>query len=254
MVKIIHKIYTVGKTTKNSFGTEMKIIKELPNGKCIVEFQDKFKYQKEIHNINFKNGTVKNPYDKIRYGVGYIGAGSYKVESILGTHDKSYDTWQNMLERCYSEKLRHKHLSYTDCTVCDEWLNYQNFAKWFDKNYYDINEGRMHLDKDILKENNKEYSPETCVFVPQRINMIFMTKSNSKGLPNGIKITPSGKYSTLYNTIYLGTYDTLEESMIYYNEEKIIHIQKVAEEYKKKIPKKLYKALNKFNGNMLKSA
>lgn len=39
-----------------------------------------------------------------------------------------------MLQRCYNNKQ----LSYFDCEVCDEWLCFQNFAKWYEENYYEI--------------------------------------------------------------------------------------------------------------------
>jgi hypothetical protein len=232
----------LGVTNKNNFGTEMKVVKVLPNDKVLIEFEDWKKYQKEILWTNFKSGNVKNPYDKIRYGVGYMGAGEYKVESILGIHDKSYDTWQNMLERCYSEKHREKHSAYNDCTVCEKWHNYQNFAKWYKKNEYPI-DGRLHLDKDILKEGNTVYAPEFCLLVPQRINMIFMSKSRNDDLPNAIKMNIGGTYTSHYNGKRLAKVETLEEAIRLHDEAKRKHIKQVAEEYKDKIPKKLYKAL-----------
>ena len=72
------------------------------------------------------------------------------------------------------------------------WHNYQNFAQWFNENRYDV-EGRLHIDKDILYPGNKIYCPDTCLLVPQRINMLFLNKPNKRGLPNGI-IKSSDKY------------------------------------------------------------
>lgn len=240
----------LGLTKINNNGTEMKIIKILPDDKVIVRFQDEFACTKEIHWNNFKSGNVMNPYDRKNVGVGYIGEGKYKTK-YNNRNTRAHNTWNDMLSRCYSKTKRNHYSAYIDCTVCDEWHNFQVFAKWYEDNFYDIGEGRMHLDKDILVENNRIYSPKTCIFVPQRINMIFMQKPNKYRLPNGISLISNGKYHASYNTVYLGTYDTLEEAMIYYNEEKIIHIREVADEYKGRIPKKLYDALYKFNGNML---
>lgn len=222
----------------------MKIIKVLPKDKIIVRFNDSFKYEKETHWNNFNKGTVKNPYDKIRYGVGYIGAGNYKVESVLGTHDKSYDVWQNMLERCYSEKLRYKHPAYADCTVYEKWHNYQNFAKWYKNNSYDLKNGRLHLDKDIKQKNNKIYSPETCLLIPQRINMIFMEKSKGKDsdLPNCIRRCVGG-YQSRFSETHLGVFKTLDEAITAHDDAKRLHIKQVAKEYKEILPTKVYKAL-----------
>jgi hypothetical protein len=242
-----------GLINKTKSGTEMEIVKVLSYDKIIVQFKDEFRYEKEIHYNNFKRGTVKNPYDKTNCGIGYTGEGEYKtfIGGAGGKHTREYNTWNDMITRCYQEDVRYKHMSYIDCTVCKEWHNFQTFAKWYHKNYYEVNNGRMHLDKDILVENNKVYSPETCVFVPQRINMLFVSKPNKWNLPSGISMATNGKYITTYNEIHLGTFETLETAMIHYNEEKIMHIRLAAEEYKKEIPKKLYKALYRFNGNTI---
>lgn len=233
--------FRIGLINKNSFGTNMKIIKNISWDKVLIQFQDQHKFEKEIYWNNFKRGTVKNPYDKIRYGVGYIGDGDYKVESVLGTHDKSYDTWQNMLERCYSEKLRYKHPAYEECTVCEKWHNYQNFAEWYNKNSYET-EGRLHLDKDIIKRDNTVYSPEFCLLVPQRINMIFMSKPNSQGLPSGIKQIKSG-YVANYGGKQIGLYETLNEAIIAHDDAKLENIKQAIIEYKDNISKKVHKAL-----------
>jgi hypothetical protein len=234
--------FRIGLISKNNFGTDMKIIKNITCDQVLIQFQDEHKFKKEIYWTNFQNGNVKNPYDKIRYGVGYIGAGDYKVESILGTHDKSYDAWQNMLERCYSEKLRHKHKAYEECTVCEKWHNYQNFAKWYKNNSYNLKDGRLHLDKDIKQKNNTVYSPEMCLLVPQRINMIFMSKYNPSGLPNGIRKNKNS-YTSLYNGKEIDRFKTLEEAIEAHDKAKRIHIKQIAEEYKSIIPTKVYKAL-----------
>ena len=61
----------------------------------------------------------------------------------------------------------------------------QIFSDWSDENKYKCGE-RLHIYKDILYPGNKIYSPDTCILVPQRINLLFMNKPNKRGLPNGI--------------------------------------------------------------------
>lgn len=237
----------LGITRNNTYGTEMKIISVLENDRVIVQFQDKYKFEKDVHWVNFKKGTVFNPYDKTICGVGYIGVGKHKTGTAR-KKNKSYAVWEDMMYRCYNERLRESHLAYADCTVCKEWHNYQVFADWYEENFYTINDGRMHLDKDILVKDNRIYSPRTCMFVPQRINMIFMKKNRKvdADLQNGITRCVGG-YRTQYNLKYLGTYKTLDETLYYYNIEKQIHINEVAEEYKDRIPPKLYNALINWN-------
>lgn len=108
-------------------------------------------------------------YDKSAYGVGYIGEGAYKI-SFKRVFYPHYIYWRTMMKRCYSDHFHTQFPTYKDCSVVKDWHNFQNFAKWYDENYYEIGEEMMHLDKDILVKGNKVYSPETCVFVPQSIN------------------------------------------------------------------------------------
>ena len=221
----------------------MKIVGYRTSEDIDIEFLDDFHYIKR-HNTysNFKSGQVKNPYDKSLFGVGYIGDGKWMVKDKDGKYSRVYMCWMHMIERCYYEKNKHLHPSYYGkCTVCEEWLNFQVFAQWYEDNKYEV-EGRLHVDKDILYPNCMIYSPETCILTPQRINMLFMNKPNERGLPNGIKKQGKG-YLAKYNGEELGTYKTLEEAYKIYSEKKEETIKRVADEYKRIIPAHVYKAL-----------
>lgn len=222
----------------------MKIIDILGNSKIVVEFQDNNNHQKETHYNNFKRGTVKNPYDKSVFCTGYYGVGKY-VARKNNKPTPAYISWLHILERCYNEPQKHKHPAYYGiATVCDEWLNYQNYAKWHYENYYSIDGERIHIDKDILIKGNKVYSPETCIFVPQRINMIFMSKQKSvdSDLPNAIYRCKTG-FKCSYNGKSLGVFKSLEEAVSVHGLYMKKHIRNVASEYKDKIPEKIYEAL-----------
>lgn len=237
----------IGEENFNTNGTLMKVINQYNYAEIEVEFQDKYKYSTKAFYQNFKRGVIKNPYDKTVCGVGMIGVGKYKTGG-KDYRTKQYAVWEDMMYRCYKESDRHLHPAYEDCTVCEEWHNYQVFGKWYDENFYQIKGERTHLDKDILIKDNKIYSPITCIFVPQRINMIFMKKNRKvdADLPNGIHRCTTG-FSARYNTKNLGIFKTLDEALYYYNIEKQIHINKVAEEYKEKISPKLYNVLINWN-------
>ena len=132
----------------------MKIIK-YENGMDVdVEFLDEYHYVKEHTTYNnFKLGKIKNPYHKSVFGVGYVGEGNYKTKEN-GKFTIFYQQWKNMLLRCYVKADRH--LPYEDAKVCDEWLNFQTFAKWYDEHYYEVDE-RLHIDKDIkIKDLEKD--------------------------------------------------------------------------------------------------
>lgn len=232
----------LGEVRLNKYGTPMKIIAYRSSEDIDIEFLDYFHYIKEHQAyVNFKNGGVRNPYDRTVFGVGYAGVGDYLLTDVKPT--KAYMIWYQLMNRCYNEKeAKNRPAYYGIVTVCPEWHNFQNFAKWYTENYYEV-EGRIHVDKDILFPNNKEYHPDKCLLVPQRINMLFLNKPNKFGLPNGIKPRTKGRYEAQYNHEPLGVFDTLEEAIAKHTEAKRKHIREVAEEYKSIIPAKVYDAL-----------
>ena len=200
---------------------------------------------------HFKNGNVKSRFTPSVYGVGYLGNEKTKDEN--GQTIKSYSVWTSMLMRCYSGEYQKKEPTYKDCSVCKEWHNYSNFKEWFDNNYYEIENQTMNLDKDILHKGNKTYSPETCVFVPQDINTLFTKSDKARGkYPIGVyKPNDSNKFTARCNIFNngksklknLGYYNTIEDAFEVYKKFKEANIKQIADEYKDKIPDKLYEAM-----------
>ena len=232
----------------NNKGTLMKIVEVNSLADIVVEFQDKYHLRRKTTYSNFKRGQVKNPYDTTVYGVGMVGEGVYKTWE-RGHITTEYSIWADMLRRCYSEKIKDKqHAYFGIVTVCDKWKIYQNFAEWYIDNKFSINE-RLHLDKDILCPGSKLYSPNTCLLVPQRINMLLLNKPNKRGLPNGIRKVKKG-YMAQYDQFELGIYNTVEEAYSYYAKEKEKKIREVAKEYKNIIPQKVHDALLGYRANI----
>lgn len=245
------KIDRNGEIGKNTFGTIMKIIEFENYDNIIVEFQDEYKYKIKSNYRVFKKGTIKNPYDKEVFSVGYIGVGKYK-SSKNKKDTKEYKVWSSMIQRCYDPYFLNKEPTYIDCYVCKEWLNFQNFAKWWEENVYNCNNEKMCLDKDILIKGNKVYSPETCMIVPQRINNLFINRNRDRGdLPIGCSYL-RGKIQVRCNIIgkneYLGVFplDKPFQAFTAYKNFKENHIKQVADEYKDLITQKLYKAMYDF--------
>lgn len=222
----------------------MQIVEYVNDQDFDVKFLDNHGYIKRHTTYsNFKKGQIKNLYDKTICEIGYLGDGCYKTKIRDNIHTQEYRIWVAMIRRCYDGKRANIYPAYYGkCIVCDDWHNYQIFAKWYSENFYIIDE-RLHIDKDILFPQSKTYSPETCLLVPQRINELFTYRKNNDGVPIGITKTKAGKFSAEYNTQTLGTFSTLTEAFEAYKTIKEKTIKKVAEEYKNIIPGKLYDAL-----------
>lgn len=225
----------LGEIRNNNKGTLMKIVAYRNSEDIDVQFLDDFYYIKEHQAyVNFKNGTIKNPYDRTVLDVGYLGVPETR------TNTKVYMSWKNMLDRCYYEKHKERNPSYYNTsTVCNDWHNFQTFADWYEDHEYQIGDERLHLDKDIKYPGNTVYSPQTCILVPQRINMMFVNKSNNRGLPNGITKGTKGYY-VKYNHEKLGVYPTIEEAYYIQTQKKKEAIIQLANEYKNIIPKYIY--------------
>lgn len=154
---------------------------------------------------------------------------------------RSYILWNNILQRCYDPKLHTKEPTYIGTECYNEWLNYQAFAKWYENNFYEIEGEKMEFDKDLLSKDGKIYSPSTCVFLPHSINNALI---NAKGYTFNKQ---ANKYhvQTWYKNkrIYLGSFDTEEEARYTYKLNKQLIVYLLAEEYKDKLPSKVYDAL-----------
>jgi hypothetical protein len=158
-----------------------------------------------------------------------------------------------MLTRCYDPNFLTKYPTYKDCEVCDEWLDYQEFALWIDPQLAENKKG-WHLDKDLLLKGNKIYSPETCVLVPEEINLILGNKGFSSELPVGV--TRSKVHSKFMATLnengkpkYLGIFNTPEEASSCYTINKELQVRVVAEQWKDSIDFRLYTVLSNFKIN-----
>ena len=83
-----------------------------------------------------------------------------------------YAVWMNMITRVYRGKQ-----AYTNVSVCDDWLYFSRFKFWMQTQEW---EGKQ-LDKDLLVEGNKIYSPDTCCFINGKTNVFIINKENING-------------------------------------------------------------------------
>lgn len=215
-----------------------------------VRFEDPYPCELDATYGNFLNGQIKNLYSPTVCGVGILGS-KYGSKSKNGHASMEYNTWAHMLKRCYSEKYRYKSPTYSDVSVCEEWLYFENFYEWFisQSNYKTLlSLNDINLDKDILFKRNRIYAPDKCILVPKKVNDLFRRNPHKTGLPMGIH-----KYKDKYraslqgtnNKRYLGAFDTLEEAFTVYKDAKEKKIQSIAqEEYDKgTITQQCYEAM-----------
>lgn len=251
------KINRVGEENINNFGSKMIIIKYRKYSDIDVYFPEYDWIAKNANYDVFKKGNIVCPYEKRAFGVGYLGEGKHKA-SENGKKTKCYNTWYNMLMRCYYSKYHEKQLTYFNCEVDEIWHNLQSFGDWFVDNYYEVEGQKMCLDKDVLNKGNKVYSPENCIFVPNNINILFVKSDKSRGdYPIGVCYRKDiGKFMascSIYDykenkskSIYLGLYDSPNKAFQSYKEFKENYIKEVADHYKDLIPQKLYNALYEY--------
>jgi hypothetical protein len=201
-------------------GLEIEII-EYNNAKdCTIKFQDGF----VVRNLRYdavQNGAVKNTRHLSVSGVGYFGTGNYKSRAD-DKHLGSYKLWNHMINNSYNDKNRSKRTPDKDWQVCEEWQNYQTFAKWYDENYIK----GFSIDKNIIKKGNKIYCPDYCTFVPTEIGNLFNKAESTRGdCPIGVYYEKSrNKYRAYVNIdskpVKLGRYNTPEEAFLVHKKAK----------------------------------
>ena len=178
-----------------------------------------------------KSSKISTRKRKLAYGIG-VNDANYLVKPTVNGKCivcQFYRIWQHMLYRCYSAKYHHKFPTYIDCTVCDEWLTFSNFRSWMITQDWKGKE----LDKDILVQGNKVYSPETCMFVSQAINSLITDRKASRGIyPQGVCFDKQiGKYKAQVNINgsrkNLGRYSTTEQAFKAYKYAKYAIIRSI---------------------------
>lgn len=73
------------------------------------------------------------------------------------TNTRIYKAWLNMKSRCYNPNVpKFKNHGGKGITVCNEWLNFENFCKWSMENGYDA---KLTIDR---INNELGYGPDNC--------------------------------------------------------------------------------------------
>ena len=164
---------------------------------------------------------------------------------------KEYALWRGMLHRC-SESLWIKYPTYIGTTCSENFKSYTFFYEWCQGqigfNSVDKNGNKWRLDKDILVKGNKVYSEDTCCFVPNRINTLFIKRNSVRGnLPIGVHLDKSnGSFRaqcSFGKATHLGCFNTPEGAFKAYKTFKEQLIKDVANEYKDVLDNRVYQVL-----------
>lgn len=207
----------------NGVEGDFKVLEQFRKGKY-VSYKIKFLntgFEKIINSKYVRNGSkIKNKGLATICGVGIVNK---KITDEF--ENKVYNTWRQMLKRCYQKDYAKQH-KINEVKVCEYWLYFENFLidvskiDGFDEEQY-IN-GQLVLDKDIKsREKNeitREYSINTVKFVNKSENQSVSQKTKKIKAVNGkteiicnsinemarhLKINP--KTVTKYlNSTYLG--------------------------------------------------
>ena len=231
----------VGDSFTTNEGYRVRVVKYTNFQNVLIEFQDEHKHRALVDAGNLKKGTVKNPFRRTICGVGFYGVGDYKANT------PEYDAWRSMIKRCYDEKTQQRQPTYKNCTVCDAWHNFQSFAEWY-TNQEHYGKG-YELDKDLLVDGNKVYSPLTCLLVPQEINKLFSDNAKVRGkYPIGV-ILEKNKNRYLASMAVngkskkLGRFKTISEAAEAYQKAKKEYVKQKALEWQDRVDERLFNAL-----------
>ena len=162
-----------------------------------------------------------------------------------------YKIWQNMLNRCYNQKVQEKKPTYIGCSVAEEWHRLSNFNAWF---LYSNYKPGLQLDKDITNKLNKVYGPDSCSFVSSRVNKLITDAVAARGKwPVGVSFNkPADKFKAKISISgklkHLGYFSTQEAAFSAYKIAKEAEIKRVATEELAagNITKAVYEALMKW--------
>ena len=240
----------VGKICKSLNSGEFKILKYNNSRNVEIQFINTgFKTTAQLKHI--KNGNVKDPYVASVHGVGIAGA-KYPI-TINGVHTKEYELWCSMLKRCYSDTYQKKQPTYKGCEVSDNFKSYEYFYDWCHKQIGFDNDGNgnpFQLDKDLLVKGNKVYNEDTCVFIPNDINLLLTKREALRG-EHLIGVSWSKTNKAFIARVnknkgkpeYLGYFKTELEAFNAYKTAKETFVKEQANKWKDQIDDRAYNAL-----------
>jgi len=179
--------------------------------------------------------------------------GKYVCNTGGIANDPEYQLWTQLKQRC-NPSFWIGNPSYEGTTASSEFMNFQSFAEWCNSQIGFAS--HYQLDKDLLVKGNKHYSRNTCVFLPMKLNCLIRLNKYRRGdLPIGVSWnTAKKKYQSTMKVgglnIFVGRFNTIEETFFAYKTAKEDCIKKEASSYQSMIDPKAYQALLDFKINI----
>lgn len=163
------------------------------------------------------------------------------------TRERARRTWSSMHKRvvediCYVRQ---------NVEICDEWYEFDAFLEWYVENYYEVDGEYVALDKDLFSGYRKLYSPDTCVFLPTKLNTFLV--AFLKGYDGIIEfngtyyVTIKHNFGSGYAEKVIGNYKSLLVAQEVYRECKTAIFIGMVKEYEGKLPLHIYEKLLTFS-------
>lgn len=238
----------VGKKFRNIKGYHFTVVDYENYNRVKIRFDEPKVSYKYTCSANILTGKIANPYHKIASGVGFMGEGLYQVENDPKLK-KVLSLWRAILKRCYESGTNKTYKTYEDCTVHEDWHNFQNFAAWYvNHEYYGFG---YDLDKDLLVRGNKVYSAETCCMLPHQLNTSLpIVRGNNNERSVGVYKNRQNKYQVAVTKdgkrVSLGVYITDVEASDVYKDFKRKVLVDLAEKWKYLVAVDVYESLLNF--------
>lgn len=242
--KIEFKDLKVGQifNTRRSCSVTVKRIKN--HNEIIVKFNDGHGYRCSVYLTSLNSGHILNPYEPSICGAGYLGVGRHKTyHGRAGDKlviNKTYAVWSKTVRKCFEAG--------SEYTIDRRWLNYQVFARWYEKQI--TPDCRLFLTTKLISPTNRHYGPQTAHVIPDIIaKNVFRIRHNSHPFPSGVS-QPNlhlKRYRMVFNTKGYGTinstHDTVEAASLAYQREVVKSVHRSAETFKDTIEPKVYELL-----------
>jgi hypothetical protein len=154
----------------------------------------------------------------------------FYTEEGVGYATRASVVWFNMKARCEDTRAyKARNAAYADTQ--NGFESFQHFAEWCQGEYgyrkRERNGFFWSLDKDLISIGNRVYSEDRCMFIPNRVNILFSGTRIEREYPMGVcyykplNKLRSQSHSANGTKTHLGYFDCPEEAHLAYQKHKI---------------------------------